>query len=53
MIIKCLWVAMIIAGFLIGVFASLGFIKFYWAILGAIFVATGMVIRQFGSIERA
>lgn len=43
---------MFIVGMVIGVFSSLGGIKFYWAIIGAIIVAVSMLIRQYGSIER-
>lgn len=53
MIIKCIWIAMIMAGFVVGGLVSLGGIKFYWAIIGALLVALGMTIRQYGSIERS
>lgn len=52
MIVKCIWIAMIVAGFLIGGLASLGGIKLYWGIIGGLLVAVGMTIRQYGSIER-
>ena len=52
MIIKCIWILTFIVGMAIGAAATLGGIKFYWAIVGGILVAISMLTRYFSLIER-